>query len=109
MQGFDYLKGKDIAVAGTFHVREFVYKLLAFQLGFNIYHNLHYQEVTYGGYKFWFTTYADEKLRNIQFWIIESELEQAVGRARLLREDCTVSLFANFPLAQAQLERWKED
>jgi hypothetical protein len=33
--------------------------------------------------------------------MIESDLEQAVGRARLLRYDCTVNLFSNFPLRQA--------
>ena len=33
----------------------------------------------------------------------ESELEQAVGRARLLWHDCTVYLFSNFPVQQAQI------
>jgi len=41
-------------------------------------------------------------LKNIQFWIISSELEQAVGRARLLRfEEGAVHLFSNFPVSQA--------
>ena len=35
--------------------------------------------------------------------IIETDLEQAVGRARLLRCDVTVKLFSNFPLRQAIL------
>ena len=35
--------------------------------------------------------------------MIESELEQAVGRARLLRHACTVHLFSNFPLKQAKM------
>ncbi len=48
-------------------------------------------------------TYADEILRAIQFYMIESELEQAVGRARLLRCDCTVNLFSDFPLRQAEI------
>lgn len=42
-------------------------------------------------------------LRNIQFWMIESELEQAVGRARLTRCDRNVNLFSNFPLSQANI------
>jgi hypothetical protein len=36
--------------------------------------------------------------------MIESELEQAVGRARLLRENCTVDLYSNFPLRQAVMK-----
>jgi hypothetical protein len=33
--------------------------------------------------------------------MIESDLEQAVGRARLSRCNCTVNVFSNFPLRQA--------
>ena len=54
-------------------------------------------------------TYADATLRAIQFYMIESELEQAVGRARLLRCDCTVNLFSDFPLKQAELKESKYD
>ena len=35
-------------------------------------------------------------------WMISSQLEQAVGRARLLREDCTVIVYAGFPVEQAE-------
>lgn len=62
-----------------------------------------YTIVTYNGYRFRFTTFDDEILRTIQFYIIETDLEQAVGRARLLRCDATVKLFSNFPLRQAIL------
>jgi len=60
--------------------------------------------VTHLEYVFKFYTYSDPILRDIQFWLIESELEQAVGRARLLRKDCVVYLYSNFPLSQAILE-----
>ena len=59
--------------------------------------------VTHNGYRFWFTTFEDEELRDIHFWMLESELEQAVGRARLLRNTCKVHLFSNFPLRQARM------
>ena len=49
------------------------------------------------------------RARAIQFYMIESELEQAVGRARLLRCDCTVNLFSDFPLKQAELKESKYD
>lgn len=61
------------------------------------------QLVTYNGYRFWCMTFKDENLREINFWMIESELEQAVGRARLLRNQCKVILFSNFPLRQAKM------
>ena len=40
-------------------------------------------------------------LREIQLYLIESELIQAVGRARLLRNDCTVTVLSNLPITQA--------
>ena len=88
---------------------DFIYKLLAYQMGYNSEDDkLRYQEVCHNGYKFWFYTYQNELMRRIQFWVIESELEQSVGRARLLREDCTVWLFSDFPLTQSGLKQ-KQD
>jgi len=105
LAGTNDYEGQGIIVAGTPHVPDFVYKFFAYTLGLNFDMNtrLRYQEVEHNGYKFWFTTYDDKVLRTIQFWIIESELEQAIGRARLIWHDCTVYLFSDFPLKQAQL------
>jgi len=61
------------------------------------------QLVEHNDCRFYFTTFDDESLRLIQFWMIETELEQTIGRSRLLRNDCTVTLFSNFPLQQAVL------
>jgi uncharacterized protein YifN (PemK superfamily) len=46
---------------------------------------------------------CDMALREIQLWLIKSELIQAVGRARLPRFDCTVKLYASIPLDQAEI------
>ena len=82
-------------------------------MGFNFDKNakLKYQVVRYNEFMFWFMTFDNdhESLRNIQFWMIESELEQAVGRARLLLENCTVNVFSNFPLMQAHLKKSEYD
>ena len=43
------------------------------------------------------------RLRKVQLWMISSALEQAIGRARLLRNDCTVTVFARFPVDQAKV------
>ena len=61
-----------------------------------------YQEIEYNGCKFCFNTYDNKILRNLQLWFINTELEQAVGRARLLRTDCTVYLYSNLPMKQAE-------
>ena len=65
--------------------------------------------VRHNGFALRFMTYEDEVLHTIQFYMIETELEQAVGRARLLRCDCTVNLFSDFPLKQAELRESEYD
>lgn len=104
-EGSNALEGKDILVAGTPYHADFLYKLVAFTLGFDFDEDekMTLQTVTHNGYRFRFTTFVNEGLRNVQFWMIESELEQAVGRARLLRHDCDVHLFSNFPLNQSEM------
>jgi hypothetical protein len=101
--GIDTLKGKDLNVMGTPHQPEFLYKLFAYTVGlhFNENSKMSYRPVRYNGMKFWFMTFDDEALREIQLWMIASELEQAVGRARPLREKCTVNVFSNYPLPQS--------
>ena len=60
--------GRDIIVAGTPHYPEYIYKLFAYSLGldFDVDAKLRYQEIERNGFKFWFTTYDDLVLRNIQ-------------------------------------------
>ena len=90
---------------GTPYHADFIYKLAAFTMGLDFDEDEEMESllVTHNGYRFWFTTYKNENLRAVQFWMIESELEQAVGRARLLRNPCEVYLFSNFPLRQAEM------
>lgn len=102
--GCDVLKGKDITVIGTPHQPEWIYKLFAYSLGLKTEEVASNITVSHNGKLFRFNTYQNEVLREIQFYMIETELEQAVGRARLLRCDCTVNLFANFPLRQAEMK-----
>ncbi len=101
--GLNTLEGEDVLVIGTPYHPSFLYKLVAHNLGFAFDENgsLSSQYITYNGYKIWFTTFKDENLRAILFWMLESELEQAVGRARLPRNDCNVFVFSNLPLKQA--------
>jgi len=104
--GLDSMKGMDIAVIGTPHVSEIVYLLFANALGLKPKLNdatMHYTKIKRNGFEFYFNTYsADLLLREIQIYIIESELTQAIGRARLLRNDCTVVVLSNLPIQQAE-------
>lgn len=102
--GVDCYKGKNIAVVGTPHVCPEVYKMLAYMITQEDYKNqeLKNRKTQYGNYEFTIMTYDDAILSSIQKMMISSELEQSVGRARLLREDCVVYVFSNFPVEQAE-------
>lgn len=104
-EGSNTLEGQDILVVGTPYHAVFLYKLAALEMGvdFDEDEKMKPQIVTHNGYRFWFTTFENEGLRDIHFWMLESELEQAVGRARLLRNACEVHLFSNFPLRQSRM------
>lgn len=104
-QGYDTLNGNDIAVVGTPHVNDVVYKLYASLIGVDAHESCDLQTrlVEHNGFRFYFKTFESIDLRQIQLEMIESELIQAVGRARVLRNNCTVQVYSNFPLKQAQL------
>lgn len=103
LEGVNILDGQDMAVIGTPHLNELVYKLYAAALGIDLSDTaMRYQEISYNNFNFYFQTYNNEQLRQIQLWLIESELQQAIGRARLLRNACKVYLFSNFPIEQAE-------
>ena len=104
-EGCDYMKGEDIVVVGTPHYNEMVYKLFAAHLGINVNTKMKFSEVEDDGFKYWLHTYEEPHLRKIQLWLLKSELIQAVGRARLLRYDCTVKLYASIPLSQAEIKQ----
>ena len=98
--GYDHLKGKNIAVVGTPHRNNVAYHLLAAALD-NVpitNRKMVYQKIEYNGFNFRFNCFVDENLRDIQLSLIESDLIQAVGRARTLRTNASVQLYSNFPL-----------
>lgn len=99
--GYDDLNGKDIAVVGTFNRPLFVYVLIALALEQNIEMKSikpETKEVKYNGYKFQLNTWENKFITAVQMDLINSELVQATGRARALRQDCTVHLYSGFPL-----------
>lgn len=99
--GYDSMKGQDLAIVGTPHRNEAQYFLIASILGFEIKTTdttMSHQKIEYNGFRFKFNCFDHEKLRNIQLSLIESDLIQAVGRARTLRTSAHVDLYSNFPL-----------
>lgn len=102
IEGLNCLEGNDISVIGLPNVDEKVYRLYGMLMGIDYKEsNLKNIKVQYNGFEFYINTFMDHRLQTIQMWILSSLLEQAVGRARLLRHNCTVKVFARFPIEQA--------
>lgn len=106
--GIDKYKGENLCIVGTFYKRGEEYKLIAAYLGADVNRsedeNPKFRRVEYDNKSFLITTYKEPLLQEIQLYQIHSEMEQAVGRARLLRNDCTVYLFSSFPCNQANID-----
>jgi hypothetical protein len=99
--GYDSMKGIDMAVVGTPHRNNIEYFLTAKVLGIEFMttdSTMKYQKTDYNGFRFMFNCFDNADLRSIQLDLIESDLLQAIGRARTLRTDATVEVFSNFPL-----------
>ena len=102
VMGYDDLKGQDINVLGTFFINRIAIFLYAKLLGMSIdSYEFERQIVEHNGFRFCFSAYNNLDLRQIQFYITESELRQAVGRARVNTELCKVYLYSNYPLPEA--------
>lgn len=100
--GYDGLKGKNLAIVGTYHLNPIVYQMIYYCLDNKV--NVEEPKnrwIDYNGYHMVFYTYVNVLMREIQLWLISSELEQCIGRARVLRESCNVYVFSDFPAEQA--------
>lgn len=99
--GYDSLAGEDLVVIGTPHRNNVEYLMIAKVLGIEFKTSdtsMSYQVIDYNGFRFKFNCFDNEELREIQLALIESDLIQAVGRARTLRTSATVEVYSNFPL-----------
>jgi len=112
LSGLDKFSGQDIFLAGTPHLNPITYILFALALGYKITPSdleMRYVPVNYNGFEFYFYTYSENpELRQIQFYLIESELQQAIGRARLVNHDCTVTVFSSFPIPGAEFRYFEK-
>lgn len=105
--GANSLEGRSIGIVGTPFKAEEAYKLIACYLGADVNRKEDKrprpQRVTYKKCGFLLTTYKEPLLREIQLYALESEMEQCVGRARLLRKECMVYVCSAFPCEQAEI------
>lgn len=113
LQGLDVLSGQDISIVGTPHIDQISYGLYALALGHDITYadmKMEYAPVEHNGFQFYFQTFSENSfLKEIQFYFIESELVQAIGRSRLLRNDGTVTLYSNYPIQGAEFRYLEEE
>lgn len=110
-EGSNEYSGKDLKVVGTPHVHPITYRLLSRLLGVpTTARDFEFanQKMKRNGYEFTFCTSANKDVQRIQTFCIEKELIQAVGRARLLHNDCIVYVFSNYPLPYAEQRSVKE-
>ena len=105
--GVNSLEGHSIGIVGTPFKAEEAYKLIACYLGADVNRKEDRrprpQRVTYKKCSFLLTTYKEPLLREVQLYALESEMEQCVGRARLLRKECMVYVCSAFPCEQAEI------
>lgn len=104
--GYDRLKGQNANIIGTPHCNPLVYSLYAKLLDIDYDTNdfiTYKQLVRRNGFLFNFKTYHNKGLQEIQFYFIEKDLIQMVGRLRLLRYENTAFLFSNYPIEQATI------
>jgi hypothetical protein len=103
-EGYDQYNGKDIVVLGTPHLPPISYFLLAFAIGYNVSYSemvIKKQMVTYKNLRFPFSTFDNIELQKLQIGLIESELVQAVGRARVVSNNVEVLVYSNLALSIA--------
>lgn len=99
--GYDHLKGHNVIALGTWNLPSDVYLVTAAVLGVTIPPNEYQQqnlEVEVNQHLQTLYTYENLDLREIQFSYMETEMAQALGRARALREECTTLLVSNYPM-----------
>lgn len=105
--GFDRLNGQNITIVGTPNLNPISYLLFASALGFKLTLDdsvMTYKIVVRNGFRFYYMTYSNnEKLMEIQFYLTESELIQAVGRARALTNNVRVLVLSNLPVPGANI------
>ena len=109
LQGLDSLGGTPVAVYGTPYPPEYVVKLWAAVLGLNMDEDgfdFAERAVEWNEFEIFVPTCSDDPdLQRLYLWLAHSEIVQAVGRARLVNNDCEVHVFAKLPVSGCVLAK----
>ncbi|MCM2532145.1 hypothetical protein NDK43_06755 [Neobacillus pocheonensis] len=122
--GYDELNGKNIVVVGTPSLPPWKLALLTYQIFGKLPRSTYYntkretidfdfkmQKMEESGYQFAINTFThpeDYNARVVHLWQTSSDIEQAVGRARLIDNDCTVYVFSRIPVKQCKIKKYLE-
>ena len=104
--GINDMKGKNLIIYGTPFKHPDAYLLpCCYIYGDEVVNNdsMRKRRISYKGRSFVIMTYDDARLSEFQMYSLESEMEQCIGRARLLRFDATVIQLSAFPCDQAEI------
>ena len=105
--GCDVLKGKDIAVIGTPHQPEWIYKLFAYSIGFKAEEKASNMTVSYNGKLFRFNTYQNEPLiRHILIlpYFLLKDIQRKLRKTEYNNQECS-----NTPLILMSYLQWGEN
>lgn len=106
--GYNDFIGQDINVPATPRMNPIQIRLFACVMGApNVFEEVDPCEVDLivNGYKFKYKTYSNKYLRAVDINYTASQLEQAVGRGRVLTQDCTVYVYSHFPVEQCNRQK----
>ena len=107
LQGLDSFGGADIAVYGTPYPPEHAARLWAALLGLDVGEEtvgFKEQSVEMDEFEVSVPVFSDNpEVRHLYLWMARSEIVQAVGRARLVSNDCTVHVFSRLPISGCEL------
>lgn len=109
--GIDKYKGNDLVVFGTYSMNPTLYALYTNAIfpEFRVETIPAFEDqlVCNDGYKFHFWTCAsNEAFRKIHMWMVESELIQALGRARPVDNACLIQLYGSYPPSEIDIDRF---
>lgn len=105
LEGINEYQGKDMIIAGTYIVNPVACQLIAHMfdthnIGFEV-ELVKQRKVIFNDIEQKFTTFENENAKNYQLWQCWKTMEQAIGRARLVSNNCKVVLLSKMihPLA----------
>ena len=106
LEGLNSFSGRSFGVYGTPHPPQYVIQLHAAACGIDVDPGWKFKDgpVCRNGFEYPFYLYSDNpEVHKIQLGLIESQITQAVGRARLVSQDTTVHLFSRILLRGGEL------